>query len=75
MPKPGELTFAAPRRARPPRHLADMTPAERREAVAAAGHKPFRAGQLSRHYFANLEDDPARMKAPIAAMTSRAAMT
>ncbi|GAB2627156.1 23S rRNA (adenine(2503)-C(2))-methyltransferase RlmN [Streptomyces capparidis] len=59
MPAPGELTFAAPRRAKPPRHLADLTPAERREAVAALGEKPFRAGQVSRHYFARLADDPA----------------
>ncbi|MEU7604505.1 23S rRNA (adenine(2503)-C(2))-methyltransferase RlmN, partial [Streptomyces sp. NPDC041003] len=37
-PVPGELTFVAPRGAKkPPRHLADMTPAERREAVAAIG--------------------------------------
>ncbi|MCU4750141.1 23S rRNA (adenine(2503)-C(2))-methyltransferase RlmN [Streptomyces sp. JH002] len=60
MPKPGELTFVAPRGAKkPPRHLADLTPAERREAVAALGEKPFRAQQLSRHYFARLNDDPA----------------
>ncbi|MCF2530578.1 23S rRNA (adenine(2503)-C(2))-methyltransferase RlmN [Yinghuangia soli] len=60
MPKPGELTFVAPRRAKPPRHLADLSPAERREAVAALGEKPFRAGQLSRHYFTRLADDPAQ---------------
>lgn len=59
MPAPGELTFAAPRGAKPPRHLADLTPGERREAVAALGEKPFRAGQVSRHYFARLADDPA----------------
>ncbi|RMI40622.1 23S rRNA (adenine(2503)-C(2))-methyltransferase RlmN [Streptomyces triticirhizae] len=60
MPAPGELTFVAPRGAsKPPRHLADLTPAERREAVAALGEKPFRAQQLSRHYFARLTDDPA----------------
>jgi 23S rRNA (adenine2503-C2)-methyltransferase len=59
-PKPGELTFAAPRgAARPPRHLADLTPAERAEAVTELGEKPFRARQLSRHYFARLTDDPA----------------
>jgi 23S rRNA (adenine2503-C2)-methyltransferase len=53
----------APRRrtTKPPRHLADLTPAERREAVAALGERPFRAGQLSRHYFANLTADPAAM--------------
>ncbi|KAB8161600.1 23S rRNA (adenine(2503)-C(2))-methyltransferase RlmN [Streptomyces sp. 3MP-14] len=60
MPAPGELTFVAPRGAsKPPRHLADLDPAERREAVAALGEKPFRAQQLSRHYFARLSDDPA----------------
>src|SRR3954465_14048301 len=47
MPAPGELTFVAPRGAKkPPRHLADLAPAERREAVAALGEKPFRAQQL-----------------------------
>ncbi|ADI06567.1 ribosomal RNA large subunit methyltransferase N [Streptomyces bingchenggensis BCW-1] len=61
MPKPGELTFVAPRGAKkPPRHLADLSPAERREAVAALGEKPFRAGQVSRHYFARYSHDPAQ---------------
>lgn len=60
MPAPGELTFVAPRGAKkPPRHLADLTPAERRTAVAAAGEKPFRASQLSRHYFSRYTVDPA----------------
>ena len=59
MPKPGELTFVAPRGAKkPPRHLADLTPAERKEAVAAIGEKPFRAKQLSQHYFARYAHDP-----------------
>jgi 23S rRNA (adenine2503-C2)-methyltransferase len=64
MPAPGLLTFAAPRRAKPPRHLADLSPEERRAAVAALGERPFRAGQLSTHYFARLADvsaDPAQM--------------
>ncbi len=61
MPAAGELTFAVPRRARPPRHLADLTPGERRSAVAELGERPFRAGQLSTHYFAHLCDDPAEM--------------
>lgn len=56
-----QLTFAAPRRTKPPRHLADLTPAERREAVAELGDKPFRANQLARHYFARLCDDAAAM--------------
>ncbi|WP_405588543.1 23S rRNA (adenine(2503)-C(2))-methyltransferase RlmN [Streptomyces sp. NBC_01190] len=60
MPVPGELTFAVPRGAKkPPRHLADLSPAERKEAVAALGEKPFRAKQLSQHYFARYADDPA----------------
>jgi 23S rRNA (adenine2503-C2)-methyltransferase len=59
MPKPGELTFVAPRGAqKPPRHLADLSPAERKEAVAAIGEKPFRAKQLSQHYFARYAHDP-----------------
>jgi 23S rRNA (adenine2503-C2)-methyltransferase len=55
------LVFDAPRRAKPPRHLADLDPAERRAAVADLGEKPFRAGQLSHHYFGRLADDPAAM--------------
>ena len=58
MPKPGELTFVAPRGAKPPRHLADLSPAERKEAVAELGEQPFRAKQLSNHYFGRLSNDP-----------------
>jgi 23S rRNA (adenine2503-C2)-methyltransferase len=45
----------------PPRHLADLSLAERREAVSGLGERPFRADQLSRHYFTRLEADPAAM--------------
>src|SRR6185437_13947398 len=45
----------------PPRHLADLDLAGRRTAVAALGEKPFRADQLSRHYFARYTDSPADM--------------
>jgi 23S rRNA (adenine2503-C2)-methyltransferase len=55
------LVFEAPRRGKPPRHLADLSPAERRDAVAALGEPAFRAKQLSAHYFARLADDPAAM--------------
>ncbi|WP_075894643.1 23S rRNA (adenine(2503)-C(2))-methyltransferase RlmN [Actinomadura sp. CNU-125] len=58
---PAKLVFAAPRRGKPPRHLADLAPADRRAAVAELGEKPFRADQLSRHYFGRLVDDPAEM--------------
>lgn len=45
----------------PPRHLADLTAAERAAAVSDLGEKPFRAKQLSNHYFARLTADPAAM--------------
>ncbi len=69
------LVFDEPRRAkRPPRHLADLTPDERREAVTQAGLPGFRAAQVSHHYFSRLVDDPAQMtdlpvglRAPLAA--------
>ncbi|MCC9307075.1 23S rRNA (adenine(2503)-C(2))-methyltransferase RlmN [Kitasatospora sp. RB6PN24] len=59
MPAPGELTFVAPRGAKPPRHLADLSPAERKAAVADLGEQPFRAKQLANHYFGRLSNDPA----------------
>ena len=46
------LVFDAPKRGLPPRHLADLDTPARREAVVALGENPFRAEQLSRHYFA-----------------------
>jgi 23S rRNA (adenine2503-C2)-methyltransferase len=45
----------------PPRHLADLDLAGRRTALAELGEKPFRAGQLSAHYFGRLVRDPAEM--------------
>ena len=53
------LVFDAPRRGQPPKHWADLTPAQRREYVEGAGHRAFRARQLSAHYFEGLRDDPA----------------
>ncbi len=56
------LVFDEPRRARkPPRHLADLSGAERRTAVTELGEPAFRAQQLSNHYFARLVDDPEQM--------------
>jgi 23S rRNA (adenine2503-C2)-methyltransferase len=60
-PAPGQLTFTAPRRGKPPRHLADLTLAERREAAVALGHPAYRATQLSTHYFERLVDRPEEM--------------
>jgi 23S rRNA (adenine2503-C2)-methyltransferase len=45
----------------PPQHLADLAPAERRGVAKRLGHQPYRADQLSRHYFSRLTDDPATM--------------
>jgi 23S rRNA (adenine2503-C2)-methyltransferase len=58
---PAELTFVAPRRAKPPQHLADLGPEERAEVVAGLGEKPFRAKQLAKHYFGALESDTSAM--------------
>jgi 23S rRNA (adenine2503-C2)-methyltransferase len=56
------LVFDEPRHAKkPPRHLADLTPQERRDAVEQAGLPGFRAKQVSHHYFARLVDDPDAM--------------
>jgi len=56
------LVFDAPRRTgKPPRHLADLAPAERRAAAVELGEPAYRARQLSAHYFGRLVDDPAAM--------------
>ena len=56
------LVFDEPRgRRKPPRHLADLAPEERKEAAVALGLPGFRARQLSTHYFGRLVDDPAEM--------------
>jgi 23S rRNA (adenine2503-C2)-methyltransferase len=61
------LVFDAPRRGLPPRHLADLDVAGRRAAVSELGEKPFRAEQISRHYFAGhgaeqMTDLPAALR-------------
>lgn len=59
---PPTLTLVpAPRRGKPPRHLADLAPEERAEAVVAAGEPAYRARQLGTHYFGHLTADPAEM--------------
>ena len=56
------LVLDAPARARkPPRHLADLAPAERRAVAVELGEPAYRAGQLSAHYFGRLTADPAAM--------------
>jgi 23S rRNA (adenine2503-C2)-methyltransferase len=56
-----QLETPSPRRGKPPRHLADLSAAERREVVAAAGQPGYRADQLSRHYFGRFTGSPADM--------------
>jgi 23S rRNA (adenine2503-C2)-methyltransferase len=60
------LVFEEPRgprgpKPKPPRHLADLAPAERKARLEELGLPGFRARQLSAHYFARLVDDPAAM--------------
>src|SRR5215217_847560 len=54
------LVFDAPRRTKPPRHLADLTREEARAAVAELGQPAFRADQLARHFYAGVTD-PTQM--------------
>ncbi|MEH3157366.1 MAG: 23S rRNA (adenine(2503)-C(2))-methyltransferase RlmN, partial [Gordonia paraffinivorans] len=55
------LVFDAPKRGRPPTHLADLDRAGRRAAVEALGLPGFRADQLARQYYGRLCADPAEM--------------
>lgn len=61
-PKQLPLVLAEPRgRKKPPRHLADLTDAERTDLLVEMGLPGFRAKQLSTHYFGRLVHDPAEM--------------
>jgi 23S rRNA (adenine2503-C2)-methyltransferase len=56
------LVFEEPKgRGKPPRHLADLTPEERKARLEELGLPGFRARQLSTHYFSRLVDDPEQM--------------
>lgn len=68
------LVFDAPKRGMPPRHLADLSDAQRSEVVAELGLPKFRSRQLAKHYFGRLEADaetmtdlPAVARGPVAA--------
>src|SRR5262245_30955105 len=63
-PAPRSLprVMAEPRgRAKPPRHLADLSVDERSARAVELGLPAFRARQLSIHYFERLVDDPEKM--------------
>src|SRR5829696_513120 len=55
------LQFTGPRRAMPPRHLADLDAAGRRAAMTELGLPAYRADQVARHYYGRLSADPASM--------------
>jgi 23S rRNA (adenine2503-C2)-methyltransferase len=57
---PVPLTLAG-RHGKPPRHLADLDLAARRAAVTDLGEPPFRAVQLSRHFFGRYTEHPDDM--------------
>ena len=56
-----QLVFEAPRRGKPPRHLADLDAAGRANAVAELGLPAFRAKQLANQYYRRLIADPRQM--------------
>ena len=60
-PGPGQVTFSPPGNPMPPTHLADLDVAGRKARMAELGHQPFRATQLSTHYFEHWTSDPAAM--------------
>ncbi|MGY5763875.1 23S rRNA (adenine(2503)-C(2))-methyltransferase RlmN [Brachybacterium sp. DNPG3] len=55
---PGQLQLRPTRRGKAPSHLADLTLAERIEAVQEMGLPAFRAKQLSKHYFEHYTTEP-----------------
>ncbi|MCK0518452.1 23S rRNA (adenine(2503)-C(2))-methyltransferase RlmN [Williamsia sp. DF01-3] len=61
MTSPLPLVFDAPKRGKPPQHLADLDAAGRVAAVTKLGLPKFRADQLARQYYARLNADPAEM--------------
>jgi len=58
---PMPLQMAPRRRGKPPKHFADLTPAERVASMEAMGEKSFRAKQLATHYFQHYTSDPEQM--------------
>ena len=60
------IVLEAPRRGKPPRHLADLSRDELRAAVAELGDKPYRADQLARWYFSGTSDVAAMTDLPAA---------
>jgi 23S rRNA (adenine2503-C2)-methyltransferase len=61
MPTSLPLVFDPPRRAMPPRHLADLDEAGRTQAAAELGLPAFRGKQLANQYYGRLIADPREM--------------
>lgn len=61
IPSPAGAGAASRRPALPPRHLADVDLAGRRQLVGALGEPAYRAGQVSTHYFGRFVRDVSRM--------------
>src|SRR6202023_1435743 len=61
MPNSLPLVFDSPRRAMPPRHLADLDEDARAVAVAELGLPAFRGKQLANQYYGRLIADPHQM--------------
>jgi 23S rRNA (adenine2503-C2)-methyltransferase len=67
------LVFDAPRRAKPPRHFADLDDEARTAAVAELGLPAFRSKQLANQYYGRLIADPQQMTDLPAAMRDQVA--
>jgi len=58
-PTPINLVFdEPPQKKKPPKHLADFSPEERRQFAKENGLPAFRATQIANHYFSHLSIDP-----------------
>jgi 23S rRNA (adenine2503-C2)-methyltransferase len=54
-----KLVFDEPvQKKKPPKHLADFSPAERKAFAQELGFQPFRASQVATHYFSHLSNNP-----------------
>lgn len=55
-----DLVLEAPKKGKPPRHLLDLSRADRREAMGELGLPAFRADQVSTHLLVHLQDDASQ---------------
>ncbi len=55
------LQFTDKRKGKPPVHLVDLTPQERKAQFESLGVPGFRANQISTHYFSHYTSDPELM--------------